>query len=333
MMHENREEQLVWLLQISRRMLATRDLEQLLTLITDAFLEATRADRAFLLLDDRREGQPRPRAGRAAGGGEATAEAPVRSVVTEAFRQQRPFLETRADAHRDAAARKCIEALSLEMLVAMPVVSENEALGVLYADSKTAGAEAPSATDRKTLELLAEHGAAAIENARMFERTTHDPLTGLPNHSYFMMQLNKAMGEAQESSACGILLLDLDDFKRINHVAGAEMGDRALVDVAQTLQETLRADGLVARYGSDKFAILLPCEPEAAITLRLRDVAERARAAVAAKNFHGIQLSASIGGVGHPGNTAIESAPDLIATAEDVLGKARAETAGEVRIG
>jgi len=113
--------------------------------------------------------------------------------------------------------------------------------------------------------------------------------------------------------------------------AGAEMGDRALIDIAATLQEVLRADGLVARYGSDKFAILLPPEGDAKISIRLRDVAERARACVRTKTYHGIQMSASIGGVCYPG-PRVESAPDLVALADDALAKARARGDGGVEI-
>ena len=124
----------------------------------------------------------------------------------------------------------------------------------------------------------------------------------------------------------------MDHFKRINNAAGAEVGDKALIDVGETLQDIARADGLVARYGSDKFAILLPPEEDTPIAIRVRDVAERARAAVAAKSYHGISLSASIGGLTYPGKEGIESAPDLIAWADDVLSRARAKGPGGVEI-
>jgi diguanylate cyclase (GGDEF)-like protein len=165
----------------------------------------------------------------------------------------------------------------------------------------------------------------------MFERATNDPLTGLPNNSYFLLQLAKVMRESTPEAKAGVLLLDLDAFKRVNLAAGAEMGDRALVDIANTLQDVLRADGLVARYGSDKFGILLPPDDGTNIAVRLRDVAERARAAIATKAYHGVQLSASIGGICFPG-IPVESAPDLVAAADDALAKARAKGPGHVEI-
>jgi diguanylate cyclase (GGDEF)-like protein len=139
------------------------------------------------------------------------------------------------------------------------------------------------------------------------------------------------MREADNDHCAGVLLLDVDAFKRVNMAAGAEAGDRALVDIAATIQDVARADGLVARYGSDKFAILLPPEDGTPIQVRLRDVAERARAAVATKSYHGVHVSVSIGGAHFPGSEA-ESAPDVIALADDQLAKARARGPGEVEI-
>ena len=56
MTQDSFDERLVWLLQVSRSMLATRDLDRLLTLITDAFIEVTEGDRGFLMLQDRTTG-------------------------------------------------------------------------------------------------------------------------------------------------------------------------------------------------------------------------------------------------------------------------------------
>ena len=111
----------------------------------------------------------------------------------------------------------------------------------------------------------------------------------------------------------------------------AEVGDQALIDIAGTLQEVLRADGLVARYGSDKFAVLLPPDPAMSIHVRLRDVAERARASVAAKTYHGVSLSARLGRLSFS-NASVESAPDLVAIADDALARARQRGESEVEI-
>lgn len=332
MTQESFDERLIWLLKVSRSMLATRDLDRLLGLITDAFIEACEADRGILLLKDRETGNLVQRVARTASGGTiGAAESRISTITSQVFREHKPVFATDTAAQNDLAARRSVDELSLKMMVCVPLIAEQETLGVIYADGKSSLDKVFTNTNRNTFEMLADHAAAAIENARMFERATNDPLTGLPNNSYFMLQLAKVMREATEASPIGILLLDVDAFKRVNMAAGAEAGDRALVDIAATLQELTRADGMVARYGSDKFAILLPAEDGANIRLRLRDVAERARAAIATKTFHGVQLSASIGGLAYPAPGA-QSAPDLVALADDLLAKARARGPSEVEV-
>jgi diguanylate cyclase (GGDEF)-like protein len=333
MPQESFDERLIWLLQVSRTMLATRDLDRLLALITDAFIEASEADRGFLLLKDRDSGKLVQRVGRTADGKDITeSETRISSVANRVFKEKKPVFATDTAAQDDLASRRSVDELRLKMMVCVPLAMENDNQGVIYADGKTSLDKVFTNTNRRALEMLADHAAAAIENARMFERATNDPLTGLPNNSYFIVQLAKAMRECSAELMAGILLLDVDAFKRVNIAAGAEAGDRALVDIANTLQDVARADGLVARYGSDKFAILLPPEQGTPIAVRLRDVAERARAAVATKSYHGVQVSLSIGGVTYPGKP-VESAPDLIALADDQLAKARARGPGEVEIG
>jgi len=333
MTQESFDERLIWLLKVSRSMLATRDLDRLLTLITDAFIEATEADRGFLLLRDRITGKLTQRVGRTAHGTDISdSEARISSVASRVLREREPIFATDTGAQDDLASRRSVDELRLKMMVCVPLATESEVMGVIYADGKTSLDKVFTNTNRSTFEMLADHAAAAIENARMFERATNDPLTGLPNSSYFLLQLAKSMREATPNASTGMLLIDVDAFKRVNQAAGAEAGDRALIDIGATLQDIARADGLVARYGSDKFAILLPPETSAPIAIRLRDVAERVRAAVATKTYHGIHLSVCIGGINYPGPN-VDSAPDLVALADDLLGKARSRGPGEVEIG
>ncbi len=332
MPQESSDERLIWLLQVSRSMLATRDIDRLLTLITDAFIELTEADRGFLLLKDRGNGRLVQRVARSAAGTDITeAESRISTVAARVFKENKAVFATDTSAQDDLAGRRSVHELRLKMMVCVPLGTDSEVLGVIYADGRTSLEGVFTNTNRRTFEMLAEHAAAAIENARMFERATNDPLTGLPNNSYFLLQLAKVMREANEATPAGVLLLDIDAFKRVNLAAGAEVGDRALIDIANTLQEVLRADGMVARYGSDKFGVLLPPDENTPIAVRLRDVAERARAAVGTKTYHGVQLSVSIGGVAYPEKTA-ESAPDLVALADDALALARGRGPGQVEI-
>ena len=90
----------------------------------------------------------------------------------------------------------------------------------------------------------------------------HDPLTGLPNRSYFQDFLGHALARAQrEKSQVSLLFIDLDRFKHINDSQGHEVGDQVLRVVANRLDEELRADDFVARLGGDEFAVILTHPP------------------------------------------------------------------------
>jgi diguanylate cyclase (GGDEF)-like protein len=90
----------------------------------------------------------------------------------------------------------------------------------------------------------------------------HDPLTGLPNRSYFQDYLGHALARAQrEKLQVSLLFIDLDRFKHINDSQGHEVGDQVLRVVANRLAEQLRADDFVARLGGDEFAVILNHPP------------------------------------------------------------------------
>jgi len=100
------------------------------------------------------------------------------------------------------------------------------------------------------------------ERKQAEERINHlayyDLLTGLPNRMLFKKLVDKALAQFQRNSSLGSLLfIDLDRFKPINDTLGHHIGDALLKQVAERLRRTLRDNDVVARLGSDEFAIVL----------------------------------------------------------------------------
>ncbi|MGE0602847.1 MAG: putative bifunctional diguanylate cyclase/phosphodiesterase, partial [Xanthobacteraceae bacterium] len=85
----------------------------------------------------------------------------------------------------------------------------------------------------------------------------HDPLTGLPNRTYFHDSVRKQIARTRRGDKqFALLLLDLDRFKGVNDVLGHHQGDQLLKAVSQRLCNTVRETDIVARLGGDEFAIL-----------------------------------------------------------------------------
>ncbi len=95
----------------------------------------------------------------------------------------------------------------------------------------------------------------AEQRARTLANT--DPLTGLANRRALDEALQRLRGDAAPAETGLLLLVDLDDFKRINDEHGHDIGDRVLVIVARRLRHAVRAADTVARLGGDEFALLL----------------------------------------------------------------------------
>jgi diguanylate cyclase (GGDEF)-like protein len=110
-------------------------------------------------------------------------------------------------------------------------------------------------------------------------QASHDELAGTLNRRAILHQAEQAHGHWQQTGqAYALLLLDLDHFKRINDSHGHQAGDRTLVKVAQAMQDGLRPDDRVGRYGGEEFVTLLPAS-DLATAGRM---AERLRARVEA---------------------------------------------------
>ncbi len=127
-------------------------------------------------------------------------------------------------------------------------------------------------------------------------QATHDTLTGAWNYGAIIdLMQNELVRAEREGTSTGIVLIDLDHFKRVNDTYGHLTGDVVLREAAQRMTRVLRRSDVLGRYGGEEFLVVLPrCEPADA-----RALAERLRHCIAsdpvATSLGEVSISISLG--------------------------------------
>ncbi len=153
------------------------------------------------------------------------------------------------------------------------------------------GAYRPNAFDRADLELvttLAQHAAQALDKAyeheQLAQRAKLDSLTGVYNHGSFLKILQDHADQASiEGWSLGLIMLDVDHFKRYNDTYGHLVGDEILTRLCETMQRHIKKSDAVGRWGGEEFAIALP----SATATQLQDIAGRIRDAPGTLSIRG----------------------------------------------
>lgn len=142
----------------------------------------------------------------------------------------------------------------------VPLASEDVFAGILVLPTRKNAVPYPASTI-SLVHTLCSISAAAVNDAAAYERAIDDArtdkLTGLANRKYFFELLENKFEEYRDSTVA-LCLINLDDFKRYNHLYGVQEGDLALQRVAGILLSGLNDTGIAARIEGKEFALLLP---------------------------------------------------------------------------
>ncbi len=160
----------------------------------------------------------------------------------------------------------------------------------------------------------------ALDNEKNFNAAIRDQLTGIYNHGYFMLQIERELSNAKRGSyPVSLIMIDVDYFKHYNDLNGHLKGDKVLAEVGRILKYNTRKGDMVARYGGEEFAVLL-FNAELKIA---EQKADKLRTAVSQLNFFNEKmqpnndLTISLGVASFPFNA--ECAKDLIERADKAL--------------
>jgi diguanylate cyclase (GGDEF)-like protein len=149
-----------------------------------------------------------------------------------------------------------------EALIAVPLIARGNLKGTL--NIYRVGEDARFTQEEFLLATrFGDAAALALDNAHIRATLEHqastDALTGLYNHRTFHDRLRQELMRASaEHDTVALVMLDLDDFKKVNDVYGHGVGDQLLLQVAEVLRSTVRADDVVCRVGGEEFGIILP---------------------------------------------------------------------------
>ncbi len=161
---------------------------------------------------------------------------------------------------------------------------------------------------------------------RITDLITHDDLTGLLTRKSFILEMEREMARSTRyGHSFGLLMMDIDYFKRVNDTYGHLVGSQALREVATVIRQTLRDSDIAGRYGGEEYIALLPETDR----VRAHEAAERIRLAIESFPFTAslhdpqakLRLTISIGISSYPSSATRVN--DLIERADEAMYEAK----------
>ncbi|PZO43766.1 MAG: PleD-like protein [Pseudanabaena frigida] len=235
----------------------------------------------------------------------------------------------------DRAGLRCNHIHSHEAISAtlcIPMIAQGETLGMFYLD--TNNPNALPEVKQQLARTLAEQVAMAIANLRLQEtlqqQSIRDPLTGLFNRRYLEENLNQEISRAQrQQHQIGVIMIDIDHFKRFNDTYGHDAGDYVLQTVGTLLKKYVRGSDVACRYGGEEMILVLPDLKLEAVSMRAEEIREAIAQVSLSHNSQLLgSLTASFGVASFPQHGATGSA--VMQAADAALYRAKAAGRNQV---
>jgi len=177
-------------------------------------------------------------------------------IAGTVFLERKPIITNLGSADPRFISKEFLS--NTKSLLCVPLIAKGEAIGVINITNKKHN----KLFNKKDLEFitsLANQAAIAIDNAKLYELATKDGMTKLYIYRHFYTLLeNEIRRCTRYKRNMTLLMMDIDNFKRINDTYGHITGDTILKSLASVLQETVRQIDIPARYGGEEFVVILP---------------------------------------------------------------------------
>lgn len=210
-----------------------------------------------------------------------------------------------------------------ECVIAEPIIYKDTVLGIIV----LANTRKFSFETRQHLDMFSNNLALALNNSlkhsQLQKLVALDPLTGVYNRRFGFTRLSEEFSTSVRNGApIGLMMLDIDHFKRVNDTYGHIAGDKVLVEITKMAKAVLRKYDILIRYGGEEFVAVLPgasTQDTMVVADRLRALAENSAIPY---GDHKMYVTVSIGVVSYP-ETEISDPDELIKHADDALYRAK----------
>lgn len=225
--------------------------------------------------------------------------------------------------------------IGIKSIMVIPIRYSEGDIGVLYLRTSR---KRNKFNDKeiKICQIISGMAAIALRNAQLFhiikqdralleKMAVTDDLTGLYNHRFFVKRLNEEYKRASRyNNPLSFLMIDIDNFKKINDAHGHQKGNVILKEVSKVIKSSVREIDVVARYGGEEFAVILPhtgIVDAFNLANRIRNAIKCYRSDILGEK---VSITVSIGVSTYP-DSKVKGVDDLIRRADDGLYKAKSQ--------
>ncbi|MBI3606446.1 MAG: diguanylate cyclase [Nitrospirae bacterium] len=323
---KDRQQGLAALTSIMRTSVSALAVGDLFEIILDRSTECVEAEQASLLLFDTETNELVIKAIKGLNPKivEAVRIRPGEGISGMVFAEGQPLLvadlETDVRVLRDKRPR-----YRTRSFISLPLQSHDQTIGVLNVADKVSG-DAFTTYDLDLLTSIATYTTVAIQRSEYHRKSEElkrisitDSKTGLLNHRYFQERLAEEIERFKRHKLpFSLVMIDIDDFKKLNDTYGHLVGDEALVATARAIRKSIRAIDVAARYGGEEFTVILPQTPKRhAKTQALRIGHAVRQTAIHSVSGNTLHLTVSLGVASFPDDA--DNIGDLLLRADQAM--------------